>query len=170
MTHQAKGGEAAGPVAAGRPTIVDADLDDARVRALIEEHLMAQRATSPPCSVHALDMTGLRSPDVKVWAAWDGGVLLGVGALKQLSPDHGEIKSMHTARAHRRRGLGDAMLLHIVAEARLRGMARLSLETGSAEFHVPARALYRKHGFVECAPFADYVEDPQSVYMTRGLP
>ena len=170
MTHQANGGEVKVPVERGRLMIVDADLDDARVRALIEEHLTAQRATSPPCSVHALDLMGLRAPDVKVWAAWDGDALLGVGALKQLSPEQGEIKSMHTVRAHRRRGIGDAILLHIVAEARSRGMSRLSLETGSGQFHAAARALYRKHGFVECAPFASYVEDPYSVFMTRELP
>lgn len=170
MTHQANGGEVEAPVERGRPTIVDADFDDARVRALIGEHVRTQSATSPACSDHTLDITGLRTPDVKVWAAWEGNVLLGIGALKQLSPDHGEIKSMHTARAHRRRGVGDAILLHIVAEARSRGMARLSLETGSAQYFAAACALYRKHGFVECAPFADYVDDPHSVFMTRVLP
>jgi len=149
--------------------IVAADLDDARVRALLTEHLTTARATSPPCSAHALDIDELRAADLTVWAAWDGEALLGVGALKALSPEHGEIKSMHTARLHRRRGVGDAILLHIVEAARARAMSRLSLETGSAEYFKPARELYRKHGFVECPPFADYVEDPHSVYMTRVL-
>jgi GNAT superfamily N-acetyltransferase len=157
------------PDAFGRVRIVTADLDDARVRALLEEHLTTARATSPPCSAHALDLTGLRAPELTVWAAWEGDVLLGVGALKELAPDHGEIKSMHTARAHRRRGIGAAILRHIVAAARARNMARLSLETGSAPYFAPARALYREHGFVECPPFADYVEDPHSVFMTRTL-
>lgn len=153
----------------GAAAIVKADLDDARVRALLNEHLTTARATSPPCSAHALDLAELRAPEVFVWAAWEGDVLLGIGALKQLSPDHGEIKSMHTARSHRRRGVGDAILLRVVEAARSRGMSRLSLETGSAAYFDAARALYRKHGFVECAPFADYVEDPHSVYMTRAL-
>ena len=149
--------------------ILAADLDDARVRALLNEHLTAARATSPPCSAHALDLEELRAADVTVWAAWDGDLLLGIGALKQLSPDHGEIKSMHTARSHRRRGIGDAILLHIVDAARTTGMSRLSLETGSAQYFEPARALYRKHGFADCPPFAEYVEDPHSIYMTRAL-
>lgn len=150
-------------------TIVAADLDDARVRALLEEHLTTARATSPPCSAHALDLAGLRAHGVTVWAAWEGDALLGVGALKALSADHGEIKSMHTARHQRRKGVGDAMLRHIVDAARSLEMSRLSLETGSAEYYEPARALYFKHGFVECPPFADYVEDPHSVFMTRAL-
>lgn len=156
-------------VARGSVTIEAADLDDARVQELLDEHLTTARATSPPCSAHALDLEELRAPELSVWAALEGDVLLGVGALKQLSPDHGEIKSMHTARSHRRRGIGDAILLHIVEAARSKGMLRLSLETGSAQYFEPARALYRKHGFVECPPFADYVEDPHSVYMTRAL-
>ena len=158
-----------GSVARGGMTVEAADLDDPRVRELLEEHVTTARATSPPCSAHALDLDGLRAPELSVWAAWDGDMLLGVGALKQLSPEHGEIKSMHTARRHRRRGIGDAMLQHIVEAARSKGMARLSLETGSAGYFEAARRLYGKHGFVECPPFADYVEDPHSVYMTRVL-
>src|SRR5208282_3679041 len=100
---------------------------------------------------------------------WEGEALLGVGALKRLSPDHGEVKSMHTARAARRRGAGSAMLRHIIASAREGGMSRLSLETGSWEYFMPARALYWSYGFAACEPFAGYVPDRNSVFMTLDL-
>ena len=104
------------------------------------------------------------------WSAWDGDTVAGVGALKQLCPDHGEVKSMHTAEALRGRGVGSAILRHIIAAARARGMSRLSLETGSSPYFAPARALYARHGFVECPPFGDYGPDPNSVFMTLALP
>jgi putative acetyltransferase len=100
---------------------------------------------------------------------WDGEALLGVGALKRLSPEHGEVKSMHTARSARRRGVARAMLRHTIAAARASGLERLSLETGSWDYFGPARALYRSHGFVECPPFADYALDPNSVFMSLDL-
>lgn len=125
------------------------------------------RAISPPESVHALDLDGLRRPEITFWTAWSGNALLGCGALKELSPDHGEVKSMRTARAHRRGGVARAMLAHIVAEARRRGYERLSLETGSMAEFAPARALYERFGFGYCGPFAGYVDDPNSVFMTR---
>jgi putative acetyltransferase len=106
---------------------------------------------------------------VRFWAAWDEDRLLGVGALQRLSYDHGEIKSMHTSVDCRRRGIGSAMLLHIVDAARAAGMRRLSLETGSLDYFAPARGLYEKHGFVVCGPFAAYSADPGSVFMTRAL-
>ena len=120
-------------------------------------------------AAHALDLEGLRAPDVTFWAAWDGDVLLGVGALKRLSNDGAEIKSMHTVADRRRGGVGSAMLLHIIEAARAMGISRLSLETGSWDYFVPARELYRKHGFVECPPFGEYVADPNSVFMSRDL-
>jgi putative acetyltransferase len=116
-----------------------------------------------------LDLDGLQSPDISFWTIWEDETLLGVGALKRLSADHGEIKSMHTAQAARRRGVGRAMLRHIIAIARASGISRLSLETGASEYFRPARALYRSHGFVECPPFADYVLDPNSVFMSLDL-
>ncbi len=100
---------------------------------------------------------------------WDGEALLAVGALKRLSPDHGEVKSMHTAEAARRRGAGSAMLRDIIEAARASGLSRLSLETGSWSYFHPARALYQRHGFVECPPFADYAPDPNSVFMSLEL-
>ncbi len=150
-------------------TIIEGDLDDVRVVDLLRTHVTTARAATARCSAHALDVDGLRAPDITFWAAWEGEALLGVGALKRLTDEHGEIKSMHTAEAARRRGVGSAMLRHVVAVARARGMTRLSLETGSSAFFEPARALYRRHGFLECAPFADYVADPNSVFMTLDL-
>jgi putative acetyltransferase len=149
--------------------IVAGDLDDPRVRALLAHHLETARAATAPGSAHAFDLLGLKEPDVLFWAAWDEDNLLGVGALKRLSHDHGEIKSMHTASDRRRRGVGSAMLLHIVDAARAMGMSRLSLETGSWDYFAPARELYRRYGFVECPPFGEYVSDPNSVFMSRSL-
>jgi putative acetyltransferase len=149
--------------------IVKGDLSDQRVVDLLHIHLTNTRAESPPESVHALDLAGLQSPDISFWTIWEDETLLGFGALKRLSADHGEVKSMHTAQAMRGRGVGTAMLRHIIAAARATGMSRLSLETGSMEYFAPARALYKSHGFVECPPFADYVPDPNSVFMSLDL-
>ena len=148
-------------------TIVPGDLDDPRVRALLAHHVSSSRATGG-CD-HSLEVDELKAPGIQLWAAWDDDRLLGVGALQRLAPDHGEIKSMHTANRCRRRGVGSALLLHIIAAARAAGMRRLSLETGSADYFVAARALYQKHGFVVCEPFGEYALDPSSVYMTRIL-
>jgi putative acetyltransferase len=149
--------------------ITSGDLNDSRVIDMLHHHLTAARAQTAPGSAHALDLAGLRSPDITFWAGWDGETLVAMGALKQLSTDHGEVKSMHTAPAARRKGVGSAMLQHIIAFARSRGISRLSLETGSWEYFRPAVALYRSHGFVEYQPFADYVEDPNSIFMTLDL-
>ena len=149
--------------------IVEGDFSDPRVIALLKIHLSTARAETAPGSAHALDLTGLQSPDISFWTIWDDETLLGIGALKWLSGDHGEIKSMYTAQSVRGRGVGSAMLRHIIATARGSGMARLSLETGSWDYFEPARALYRSHGFVECPPFGDYVRDPNSVFMSLDL-
>ena len=116
-----------------------------------------------------MDISGLLSPDISFWTIWDEDSLLAIGAIKRLTNDHGEVKSMHTAEAARRRGLGSAMLLHIIANASAGGMSRLSLETGSSDYFRPARVLYKSFGFIECRPFGDYVEDPNSVFMTLDL-
>ena len=149
--------------------IVEGGLDDPRVVALLHTHLTRARAETAAGSAHALDLAGLRAPGVSFWTAWEGDEVVGVGALKRLSPAHGEIKSMHTAEAARGRGVGSAMVRHIMAAAHERGMTRLSLETGAWPYFLPARALYARHGFVECGPFGDYREDPNSVFMTREL-
>ncbi len=139
------------------------------VAELLTTHLDIMAQHSPPESVHALDLTGLRAPDVTFWAAWNGVALLGCGALKELDGRHGEIKSMHTAEAFRGKGVGARILEHMLAEARRRAYHRLSLETGSMEAFAPARALYARYGFDYCDPFADYREDPYSVFMTLAL-
>ena len=150
--------------------ILEGGLDDVRVVALLQAHLLRARSETARGSAHALDVSGLRAPDVSFWSAWDGdgdaATLAGVGALKRLTADHGEVKSMHTAEALRGRGIGGALLRHIMGEAAARGMTRLSLETGSWPHFLPARALYTRHGFVECAPFGEYRTDPNSVFMT----
>ncbi len=149
--------------------IVPGDFGDARVIALLRIHFERARAETAPGSAHALDATALRSPDISFWTMWEDDALLGCGALKRLSADHGEVKSMHTLESHRRRGAGSAMLQHIIAAARAEAMSRLSLETGSWPYFGPARALYRKHGFVDCGPFGDYRDDPNSLFMSLDL-
>ena len=145
------------------------DLSGAQVQALLAEHLRAMNAVSPPESVHALDLSGLRRPEVTFWSIWSGPELAGCGALKQLDGAHAEVKSMRTADAFRRRGVAAGMLRHLIEEARRRGYRRLSLETGSMAYFEPARRLYAQFGFAECGPFGTYAEDPNSVFMTREL-
>jgi putative acetyltransferase len=139
------------------------------IRALLEDHLAEMHRHSPPESVHALDLDGLRKPEVTFWTAWADGSLAGCGALKELERTHGEIKSMRTAPAYRRQGVAKAMLTHIVGEAGRRRYHRLSLETGSMDAFRPARELYESFGFSYCPPFGDYVPDPNSVFLTRVL-
>jgi putative acetyltransferase len=145
------------------------DLKGPEIHALLREHLRNMALHSPPESIHALDLEGLRRPEITFWTVWEGGELLGCGALKELDSRHAEIKSMRTSTAHLRKGVARALLNHILEEAGRRGYTRLSLETGSAEAFEPARRLYADFGFEYCGPFADYVEDPYSVFMTRGL-
>ena len=149
--------------------IREGGLDDPRVRALITHHSTTARAQTARGSAHALDADTLKSPDMRFFAAWDGDVLAAIGALKRLSQAHGEIKSMHTAASHRRRGAGSAMLDHLIATALAMGMTRVSLETGSWPFFDGARAFYKRAGFTECPPFEGYATDPHSVFMTRAL-
>jgi putative acetyltransferase len=149
--------------------IVPADFSDPRVVELLQTHVTRARAETARGSAHALDLTGLQTPDISVWTIWDDDTLAGVGALKRLSAEHGEVKSMYTAEAARRRGAGSAMLRHIIAAARASGLSRVSLETGSWDYFRPARAFYGSHGFVECPPFADYLPDANSVFMTLAL-
>jgi len=132
------------------------DLSHRQVRDLLTAHLAGMRQNSPPDSVHALDLSGLQTPDVSVWTAWDGDQLMGIGALKQLSAEAGEIKSMRTDPRHLRKGVGLAILNHIIAEAVERGYRRLSLETGSGAGFEAALHLYRKRGFEKGEPFGGY--------------
>ncbi len=145
------------------------DLSGAEIRALLAAHLRGMHDHSPPDSVHALDLDGLRSSDITFWSVWDGGELCGCGALRELDAVHGEIKSMRTADAHLGKGVASALVVHILRVARRRGYSRLSLETGSGAAFEPAHALYLKHGFEFCGPFGDYSDDPFSRFMTRQL-
>ena len=145
------------------------DLRGAEVQELLESHLADLEPLSPPESRHALDLDGLRAPDVTFWSVWSETALVGIGALKELDRHHGEIKSMHTAFAMRGRGIAARILEHIMEKARRRGYLRLSLETGSMAAMAPARALYEKFGFVACPPFANYHLDPNSTFMTCEL-
>ena len=145
------------------------DLTGKAIARLLDEHLECMERVSPPESRHALNLHGLRQPGVTFWTAWRGQDLVGCGALKEIDPTHGEVKSMRTATAHLRKGVASALLQHIVGEAKRRGYRRLSLETGSMEYFKPARELYYKFGFTRCAPFAGYIEDPNSVFMSRDI-
>jgi putative acetyltransferase len=146
------------------------DLRGAAIIAFLEAHVAQLRSLSPPESSHALDLDGLRSPDVRFWTATDDdGEILGCAALKTLDPTHVELKSMRTAAHRTRQGVASRLVQHALEEARTAGFERISLETGSEEFFAPARALYSRHGFDYCEPFADYRPDPLSVFMTRPL-
>ena len=145
------------------------DLSRPQVHALLSEHLANMHELSPPENVFALDLSKLRAPDITFWTVWDGDLLLGCGALKELTPAHGEVKSMRTPKALRRRGAGRAVLAHIVAVARQRGYETLSLETGSHPAFLPAQMLYRSFGFACCGPFGSYREDPHSVFMALRI-
>ena len=151
------------------PTINEDDLSGAEVQALVAYHLAEMHKNSPAESVHALPADKLRDPEVTFWSAWVNGELAAMGAMKQLDATHGELKSMRAAPRWRGKGLGEAMLLHLIGEARARGYAQLSLETGSGGPFEPALGLYRKHGFTDCGPFAHYSNDPFSTFVTLAL-
>lgn len=149
------------------------ELRDPRVFQFLQAHLADMRRASPPESVHALDVQALRRPEIRLWSAWlhvhDEPCLIGTVALKHLSAEHVELKSMRTAEAMRGQGLGRMLLVHAMAQARQAGHARISLETGTQAFFEPAHRLYLAHGFQDCAPFADYRPDPNSRFMSRAL-
>ena len=152
------------------------DLRDPRIEQFMEEHLQDMRATSPPESVHALDMARLRQPDIRFWTAWlpdeaapAPGRLVGTGALKHLEDGHAELKSMRTAASVRGQGVGRAVLEHILGQAVDLGYQRISLETGTQPFFEPAHQLYLRYGFTDCAPFGSYQLDPHSRCMSRAL-
>lgn len=145
------------------------DLSGPEVAEFLDEHVREMLSITPPESKHALDLDGLRRPEVTFWAVRDGDTVVGCGAIKRLDERHAEVKSMRTAVARKRSGIASLLLGHIIDEARRLGYTRLSLETGSDDFFAPARRLYEKFGFDYCEPFADYVPDPLSVFMTRTL-
>jgi putative acetyltransferase len=145
------------------------DLSRPEIAELLKEHMAHMFLVTPRESVHALPIEGLRSPDISFWSVWENGELLGCGALKELDPQHGEIKSMRTVSAHLRKGVARTVVRQIIAEAKRRGYRRLSLETGSMAAFEPARQLYAACGFTFCSPFGNYLNDPNSVFMTMEL-
>lgn len=150
-------------------TITLDDLSGPEVAELLADHLREMHQHSPPQSVHALELDALKTPDITFWSIWSGDRLVGCGALKELDAAHAEIKSMRTAPEFRGKGAGKLMLRHILDTAKQRGYARLSLETGSMAAFDPARRLYENHGFEYCGPFAGYILDPYSVFMTKRV-
>ncbi|WP_440064561.1 GNAT family N-acetyltransferase [Streptosporangium sp. OZ121] len=149
--------------------IVLDDLSGPEIAGFLDEHVQEMRSITPLESKHALDLDGLRKPEITFWSVMDGDSLVGCGAIKRLDPDHAEVKSMRTAPARKRSGTASLLLEHIITEAKRMGFTRLSLETGATEFFLPARKLYEKFGFDYCEPFADYRPDPYSVFMTKVL-
>ncbi len=145
------------------------DLSGPEIAELLQAHLLLMRSQSPACSVHALDLDGLRVPDITFWSAWVDDELVGCVALKEHDDKLGEIKSMHTRKELRGKGAAAKLLNHLENQARDKGLKRLSLETGSQDEFGPARSLYAKHGYSQCDPFADYWDDPNSYYMTKVL-
>ena len=139
------------------------------VRALLERHREFALAQTPPEHSFALDVSGLLDPAVTLFSLRAHGSLLGIGAIKRLSPDHAEIKSMHTAEAARGRGIGRAMLAHLLSVARALAFGRVSLETGTTAAFAPARALYSSAGFVPCGPFGGYQPSADNLFMTLEL-
>lgn len=145
------------------------DLRGPEVAKILTEHLTDMYAVSPPESVHALDLDKLRQPNITFWSVWDGNQLAGCGAIKELDATHAEIKSMRTANAYRGKGVAIKIMEHILGVAVERNYQRLSLETGTQDFFLPARKLYERFGFEYCGPFGDYKEDPYSAFMTKEL-
>ena len=145
------------------------DLSGPEIIRLLHEHLQSVALHSPPESVHALGLEALRNPDITFWSVWQDSELMGCGAIKELDSRHGEIKSMRTVSLHLRKGVAAMLMHHILEEAERRSYERLSLETGSMDAFAPARSLYASFGFEPCGPFANYVEDPYSVFMTREV-
>lgn len=150
-------------------TFRQGDLDSADVQELLAHHFREMRSISPPEACHVLPAGGLSDPDVTFWSLREDGRLLGIGALKQLAPDHGEVKSMRTAPQALGRGIGTAILHHILNEAKARGYVRVSLETGSTEPFAAALRLYEREGFVPCGPFGGYRDTPFTRFFTRAL-
>lgn len=145
------------------------DVSGPEIIELLREHLRCMELVSPPQSRHALDLEGLRNPDITFWSIWNGLELAGCGALKELDERQGEIKSMRTAYAYQRKGVASQVLRHLIEEAKRRGYRRLSLETGSMDYFEPARRLYASFGFTYCGPFGSYTEDSNSIFMTKEL-
>ncbi len=149
--------------------LIEGNFDNPKVNNLLEKHFLELRSVSPEGSAHVLDIPGLKDSSIKFWSLWEDDKLIGCGALKFLEKDHGEFKSIRVIDEFRKKGYGIRILEHLINEAKKLSIKKLSLETGSGDFFLPARALFKKIGFTECAPFAHYKKDPNSCYMSLKI-
>lgn len=145
------------------------DLTNSAVIQLLGEHLKSMNQQSPPESKHALDLEGLKKPEITFWSAWENNELLGFGALHEIDPRHGEIKSLKTSSSHLKKGVAFKIVHYIIEEAKRRGYKRVSLETGPVESFGPAINLYKKIGFEFCEPFGNYKKSDFNFFMTLSL-
>ena len=146
---------------------IEGNFDNPEVNELLTKHFVELRAASPEGSTHVLDIPGLKVPSIKFWSLWNDKKLIGCGALKFLDKEHGEFKSIRIHDNFRKQGQGINVINHLINEAKKLKIKRLSIETGSSDFFIPARKLFKKTGFTVCEPFAQYKEDINSVYLTK---
>ena len=148
---------------------VEGNFDNPKVNELLKKHFIELRSVSPADSAHVLDIAGLKDQSIKFWSLWENNELIGCGALKFLEKNHGEFKSIRVADKFKKAGIGEKIIDHLIEEAKKLEISKLSIETGSGEFFLPARKLFMKSGFEPCNPFAHYNEDPNSCYYTKNL-
>ena len=148
---------------------IENNFDEPQVNELLTKHFIELRSVSPPGSTHVLDIPGLKDPTIRFWSFWDVGNLVGCGALKLFDKDHGEFKSIRVVDKFRKNGMGEKIISHLIDQAKQIGIKKISIETGSGEFFIPARKLFKKFGFKECKPFAHYKEDPNSCYYSLNI-
>ncbi len=148
---------------------IENNFDHPEVNSLLTKHFIELRSVSPEGSAHVLDIPGLKIPSIKFWSLWDNDQLIGCGALKFLSEEHGEFKSIRVDDKHRKKGMGEKIISHLIYQAKKIGIKKLSIETGAGDFFLPARKLFSKFGFKKCPPFAHYKDDPNSCYYTLNL-
>ena len=148
---------------------IENNFDEPQVNELLTKHFIELRSVSPPGSTHVLDIPGLKVPSIKFWSLWENEELIGCGALKFLDENHGEFKSIRVANKFRKNGMGEKIISHLIDQAKQIGIKKISIETGSGEFFIPARKLFKKFGFKECKPFAHYKEDPNSCYYSLNI-
>tara|TARA_B100000575_G_scaffold56276_1_gene42315 strand:- start:845 stop:1303 length:459 start_codon:yes stop_codon:yes gene_type:complete len=148
---------------------IENNFDNPQVNELLKTHFIELKSVSPEGSSHVLDIEGLKVPSIKFWSLWENNDLIGCGALKILSENHGEFKSIRVANRFRQKKYGEKIIDHLIEKSKNQGIKKLSVETGAGEFFAPARKLFKNFGFKECKPFAHYKEDPNSCYYNLNL-
>ena len=148
---------------------IEGNFEHLKVNDLLVKHFKELKSVSPEGSAHVLDISGLKDPSIKFWSIWEENTLIGCGALKFLDENHGEFKSIRVVDDYRKKGYGFKIINHLIEEAKKLDVTKLSLETGSGDFFLPARKLFQKVGFEKCSPFAHYKEDTNSCYMSLDL-